>query len=610
MCRWRGFARQAFNGPLNCEDATGAYLIYTITQSTSPFRCLLQSLRTWLGMTRYLAWILLFASSTSIVRAQPAHLRTIAAAGELAPGFSTPATFASFLGDARINDDGEVVFRSDTSGGSGVWVDRGAGLEPIALAGSQATGASGDVRFGQLNDPQINREGKVLFQAYLQGDDVTPFTESSLWIHDSGSLSQLVRQGDLAPASPSPPFPSGGPTYFSPNRNQVSLATGELVPAVSEFGGSRLFNAVGQTAFTAELSQLIQGDSTDSPLTSSIWLTRNDAPQEVIRTGITPSGGLGPFLSEDPSIWRVAKLNNQGDLVLAPRPNSALAGSLWLSRHNGSAHDLQPILSAGQLAGPELPGLAISSANLEGFNDATKILVSAHLEGPGVTIMNDEALLLSTPTGIKVLAREGDAIDGSSLTFGQVQGMFHRASFERGALSANGKAVFTALTSTGVALLTADSEGVRIVAETGMQAPNAAPGNVFPKNSGLWHDPAINDYGQVAFMASVSDLTGQNGYERGMWVTDRSGVLRNVFLDYQQLEVRPGDVRNLGFATGHLAAGSEEGISTGLNRKGEVAFFSDIGVFVSTIGTLPEPSATALLAIGSILLTFCRRCIC
>ena len=121
------------------------------------------------------------------------------------PGDPAPGTEFNFLGldSADLNDRGDIVFwasldsTTDPFGDflSGIWVDRGAGLELVAIEGGPVPGVAGET-FSQINRPVLEQDGAVVFTA-LYG--ASPNRTLGIYRQDpDGSSRLLLKVGDEA----------------------------------------------------------------------------------------------------------------------------------------------------------------------------------------------------------------------------------------------------------------------------------------------------------------------------------------------------------------------------------------------------------------------------
>jgi len=118
------------------------------------------------------------------------------------------------------------------------------------------------------------------------------------------------------------------------------------------------------------------------------------------------------------------------------------------------------------------------------------------------------------------------------------------------------------------------------------------------------NDPALNDAGQAAFIAPLTNTLGGATDDNGLFFYDPSLGLIQV--------VREGDamlgstVTELAFNNGAGGRGEER---SGLNNAGQVAYSFELadGTEGVAIWTVPEPSSLAALGVAGLLLSSRRR---
>jgi hypothetical protein len=145
-------------------------------------------------------------------------------------------------------------------------------------------------------------------------------------------------------------------------------------------------------------------------------------------------------------------------------------------------------------------------------------------------------------------------------------------------------------------------QGLMLVARSGDHAPGAPDGAVFGFGVGSFHQPLLNNSGQIAFIARY-------GSSRGIWATHPSGELQLIVSVGDQLEVAPGDVRRileLGFASSTPVYPGDRSF----NDRGQIVFRASFaggtsGIFVSNAVAVPEPTMV-LFAIATAAI-FCSR---
>jgi hypothetical protein len=153
------------------------------------------------------------------------------------------------------------------------------------------------------------------------------------------------------------------------------------------------------------------------------------------------------------------------------------------------------------------------------------------------------------------------------------------------------------------------SGSLALVARQGSPAPGTPSDVNF--NNFLAH-PSLNDAGQTAIWATLTGNGVDSTNGRGIWATDRTGVLQLIARTGDPLEVAPGDFRTLSAISFVANTGNSDGRPSAFNNLGQLAFFArftdgSAGIFVSNRVAVPEPSSLLLAALAAIGLLRCRR---
>lgn len=137
------------------------------------------------------------ATNTAVINSQSGSMGGVARKGATATG--TTGTFATFLGEG-VNTKQTCLIRATTSNGlEGLWMNDTFPIRKIAVKGDPAPGAPTGVKFSRFNRFFIDDANSVLFTATLTGPGVTTANDQGVWLHRSGILSLLLREGDPAP---------------------------------------------------------------------------------------------------------------------------------------------------------------------------------------------------------------------------------------------------------------------------------------------------------------------------------------------------------------------------------------------------------------------------
>lgn len=235
-------------------------------------------------------------NNTGIYSEESGVLTEVARVGAQAPGAAAGVNFSSFFLSIVQNASGRTAFVANLTGAgvtatnnAGIYSDGLGTLSQVAREGDQAPGAAAGVNFSSLSVPRLNASGQIAFNASLTGAGVDVTNNSVIYIEESGTLSQVAREGDQAPGAATgvnfsgfggPLLNASGQTAFSASLTGAGVNTANDVGIYSEGSGvlsqvareggqvpgeaigvnfrsfdffSLALNASGQTAFSAEL---------------------------------------------------------------------------------------------------------------------------------------------------------------------------------------------------------------------------------------------------------------------------------------------------------------------------------------------------------------------
>ncbi|HMO84620.1 MAG TPA: hypothetical protein PKC18_06835 [Lacipirellulaceae bacterium] len=191
---------------------------------------------------------------------------------------------------------------------------------------------------------------------------------------------------------------------------------------------------------------------------------------------------------------------------------------------SAAAAELRTVALSGQPA-PGADGAAVSSASALPFgapslNASGQTAFHAYLAGGGVTTANRSGIWSEGSGALGLVARQGSPAPGtpSGVNFSDLSGTAQSGGFV--ALNASGQIAFVAgLTGSGLSVNNSrgiwrgGADSLALVARAGSPAPGI--GN--PQFASFFTPPAMNDSGQVAFLASQSQV----------WV-ERAGIFSLV----------------------------------------------------------------------------------
>ena len=534
-------------------------------------------------------------------------------------------------------------------------------LRKVALSGESPVGGANGITVGQLADtPAIDNLGNVAFSAAMDQGSVA----SSVWISFDGQL-RLVAQSDDAAPNTGAAF-----AQFS----DVVIADGGIVGFKATLIGNTIdddnresiwLDRAGTLARVAQAGQKMPG----SDRRSSLLTFRNVVCAQSRRAGciLCPHSGKGQRYAQSSGIW-VAGSN--GISLAASEGTAAITGSpevLFLPQSFEQPFANDPVFSPsgqaifrGFLAGP-----GVDESNLNGLWSYTEtsglqLLQRAEMSRPDTMAELFLASLASPPSTPRATLRFSLFTKPRMVTMGQSTGVrvgrsrgyaelglglwLRRASGELSHIFAIGDrapgiesevhfvdtfnpilnasshvAFFAVVAGDGVGA--ADEIGLWSNGMSSDGSLRLSPDRVTKPPAmnkalsfGTFLEPSFNAAGQTAFMAAGYRLENEVVVENafGIWGQDRAGMLRLVAQVGQNLEIGPGDEREIASLAFASNTGGEDGKPRGLNDLGQVVFraaFTDgsSGIFVSDALTAPEPCCGAMLLLAAICLGLQRR---
>lgn len=398
-------------------------------------------------------------------------VRALALRGEQAPGAAPGVVFRNFKKIRELSNQGRLVLPASLEGpgvvagenATGLWLGTSQGLQLIAREGDQAPGLADGVVFGKLREGRVVSDddgGLVLFHAELRGPGVDASNDSSYWIGQPGNLRLLVRSGDRVPGTAEGTYFSAnlkvrttngngviglssrfvGPAVTTANDDALLVADdrgirvlareGEPAPGFAEpaewavsLSGSQDGFLVDENGVFTVLS-FYRGGGASGAFGRAIWSGPEGGLQVRLAAGEpAPGAGDGAVFHTG---FELRDVNIAGQVVVvgrARRTDGTLVAGLW--RLDGGTPQLWV------LAGQPIPGVdddvTVDFGKPLGggaqLDDTGTIVLAlrgrlnaygpASLQGPDVTEENDSAVLHGTPGDIRIVAREGDPVDGT-----------------------------------------------------------------------------------------------------------------------------------------------------------------------------------------------------
>jgi hypothetical protein len=460
--------------------------------------------------------------------------REIALSGQPAPGTGAGVTFFNsfeqqFITLPRITPDGRVTFFATLSGAQqgvddqGIWTQGPGGpLRLVARRGQTAPGTPEGTTF--IGFPLFPPTLPVLtgvqvsaFLAGLAGPGVTPGQTSGasgIFFDSGGTLRLLVRHGDPAP----------GLTGLSFDRSDH--ASPLRVPLVS-------------TLDHTLVGSFLAGPGVDATNDESLWTNRSGSLQLLLREG-DPAPGTNAVFGAAPDSFspgglRAYSFSNASRLALfgnlrGPGIDFQNDDGIWAEGPAG----LTLIAREGDPA-PGFPGAVFAGGAGDVFgapatNAAGAVVFFARLSGAPVT-----SGIFSTRSG--VLASEGTSFIGQQSGERVIPG---RANIgQSGALALEGGLIAAGQTSSTDTGIWSDHAGpMRLVARTGMQAPDSAPGVVFDSLEPTGRFFLKVTAQGVGFVASLRGPGVDSSNDLGFYLHDASGTNHRI--------LRRGDTLHIG----------------------------------------------------------------
>jgi hypothetical protein len=529
--------------------------------------------------------LLLTAEDASAVTASSP---VVALTGNQAPGFPAGTTYSTVLAADSTNKpaldpSGNMIYwgRVAPSNQQAIWADVGNVQSLLYQTGTQASGTASGVTFSAFKeDVAFNAVDQVAFIGFLTGPGVTTSNQSGIWSNVGGSLALVTRAGSPAPGAGSQAnfssFGNGSHANVALNNagNMAFIGTLAGFSVTSSNSTGMWSTSGGSLALIARQGSQAPGTSAGTTFSSMI----NDRPcfnasGQVAFFGAL-SAGNGVTLANDTGIWA----QRNGSLVLIAREGSQ-----------------EPGLPAGNNFGDFNP----NGLNTPGFNSSGGVAFTA--SGSGIW---------SDATGsLAQVAGQGQAAPGMPA------GTTFSSFFGEPLLNDSGRVELHAKVS-GSSVTTANDTGIwvqrtsslSLIVREGDQAPGLPAGVHFDDFLSFGVDGDIlNAAGRVAFFAAVAGPGVTTSNNHGIWAQDPFGNLQLIAREGDQLQVAPGDFRTITMNGLRFAGGSgnEDGIRSGFNDRGQVAFFAfftddSSGLFISN-AVVPEPSSVNLLIAGVLL---------
>ena len=300
-------------------------------------------------------------------------------------------------------------------------------------------------------------------------------------------------------------------------------------------------NERGQVAFYSDLrntSGFAQG--------FGFFLADGDTNTTIAYTGEAPPDANGYFNT----FHEPAALNTSNQIFLANLTSTLGGSSDNVGIYQLSGGVLTQLARKGQPATPE-------SGTFQGLaNAAIPVNRSGQTAFTGTTSSNIVALFRSTGATLTRLAWYNEPSPDGNGTLGN---LFTGATLNNNGQVAFFSTIFSSTNSSSFACLLADGNSLKVLTRSQQASPD---GNgvflLFPNEL-----PAINDNGQMAFVANLTGTSGGSADNEGLYRTDGNTTVQLV---RKGQFVPNGNGRFLDFGQSYVAN----------NNGGQVAFFADL----------------------------------
>ena len=378
-------------------------------------------------------------------------------------------------------------------------------LRTVALSGQPAPGIPVDTNFAFLSTPVLNDIGQTAFLAFLQGDDITIDNDHGIWLDASGRLELVARAGNQASGMP------------------------EGVNFGSFVGYPYVLNDRGDISFSASLSTFASG----------IWSGRVGTLEPLAVSG-NAAVGTPPGVNYQLVVGPV--LNNKGQVAFSsflfgPGVTPDNYRGIWSEQSSG----LMLVARTGNQA-PDVPvGARFDSLGTPVMNDTGNVAFWGRLIG-AVSATNEHGIWAEGPGGLKLVAREGNQAPGTAVgvRFGGEVFVFSEPVINNAGRTAFVAALTGSgvTSSNDLGIWSQGSGSLALVARSGSQAPGTENGVNFRG----FRDPVLNDADQTVFEASLAGAGVDDTNDAGLWL-ERSGALQLIARKGSHAPGTPEDVK-------------------------------------------------------------------
>lgn len=471
--------------------------------------------------------------------------------------------------------------------------------ETIVRSGDQVPGAADGVVFRDFEAPIIGMNGHIAFLARIEGPGVAHSDDKSLFLAWESELYHLARERETLPGVPDERILSSmrlpgsidgeGRVAFSSNLNfafnTTSLFYGDkdgVRCVVYPFQQApwdpdqSLFGFGPDPGFTEQGWAITRGGVSAGGIfvNPEVWRLSDDGIERLVAYA-DPAPGL-----PEGSTFQIQSspivCNAAGDFaflssaVIPGESSQTITNGYWIYR-DGVGH----LVIDQNGAPPEIgPGASFAALYPPTMDSSGKITFNARFTGPGVSSVNNFGIWRGDETSLELVLRRGTQVPRgeAGLRFIVLPELMY--SNERGDIAMVDRLFGTGVNQTNDGVVTLIRDGVPIVvAREGAVAPSDEVGAYFRGPTTPFSRLALNNLGQVAFLAETGGRFSQSGSRFGVWATTESGQLIRVLQRGMKLNVgnsEVADIREVLRPSFRGGSSGQDGYRGGLNDRGEL----------------------------------------
>lgn len=335
------------------------------------------------------------------------------------PNADAPNGLFSAASIPIINNNGTIAVVAQ----GGIYISNGGNLTNAFPATTILPGSGGGT-FGTFTSINLNDLGQLGIFASPAGTGISH--NVGYWLGTTpADLLKIYQVGDLAPSSAGFSFKSSA----QPAQSAAALFSADISD------GATTRRGVWKASSPTDLANLALSTSQPPGMPAGSTYQNFDSPVQ------TNASGQALFASQFNGVWRGSQTNNVTPIAIAGQTPPGLesvarfdafsfaslndAGNVSFINQPSISATRQAIFSdrSGSLAlitktGIQAPGAPagdiIAQFTRQWINNAGQIGFKAVLQGPDIVSTNDIGVWLESPSGFRLVAREGDIAPGTS----------------------------------------------------------------------------------------------------------------------------------------------------------------------------------------------------